>query len=401
MTRGPDEKGGGACLGNTTEFERLRRKRRRARNLRRLALTAVLLTVAAVGVVAADKVYRWDIGTRLSNLMSSLRPGGGFPVVVDDLDVLQLLPIGKDVAVVSGSGTYIYNSKGARLAIWPNSYNEPISKSGGGKLLTYDLGGTRLRVDSKSEQVASLETEGRIFAADIAENGGLVVASGTRGHLVKVTAYDPRCAEMYAWYTSACYIHDVAMSRDGEKFAVAGLNAGGGRLTAQLRVHHTALDEAEAEVAAVQFPDEMILSLRWTAEDNIQVITDRALYVFDKYGVQKARVEAPGDMVTFDNCASGGFYIAYGDYREERGTQVLAYGPGLEFLGSTSVDRKILSIQYVSNGHLLLLTEGKLYLADRTLSEVKERKADDLYFVCGVGSSIYGITPDGLIRTGL
>ena len=78
----------------------------------------------------------------------------------------------------------------------------------------------RYTVTAKAE-AAILRGHPWVYDAEItategqAENGGLVVASGTRGHLVKVTAYDPRCAEMYAWYTSACYIHDVAMSRDG------------------------------------------------------------------------------------------------------------------------------------------------------------------------------------------
>ena len=388
-------------MGKTTEFEQLRRKRRRLRNLKRMAAAALLLAAAAGGLVAAGKIYRWDIGTRWSNFLSSLRPGGGFPVTVDDLDVLQLLPLGQDVAVVSSSGTYIYNSRGARLAIWPNSYNEPVSKTAGGKLLTCDLGGTQLRVDSKSEQLAALEMDGRILAADISESGSLAVASETRGHLAKVTAYDSRFAEMYSWYTSACYIHDVAMARDGNMFAAAGINAVDGSLIAQLRIHHLSLDEDEAEVAAVEFPDEMILSLRWTAENKIQVITDRSFYVFDQYGNLQASAEAPSGMVAYDNCAAGGIYVAYGDYREARGTQVVAYGPGLELLGSASVDRKILSLQYVSEGHVLLLTEGRLYLGDRSLSQLKEREAEDLYFVCGVGNSIYGITPEGLIRASL
>ena len=388
-------------MGNTTEFERLRRKRRRTKNLRRLAAAAALVAVAAAGIVLAGKVYRWDLGTRLSNMVSALRPGSGFPVIIDDMNVLQLLPMGRDVAVVSSSGTYIYNSKGARLAIWPNSYNEPVSKVGGGKLFTYDLGGTHFRVDSKSQKLTDVETGGRILAGDIAANGSLVVACSARGHLAKVTAYDPRYAEMYSWYTNACHVHDVAMSPDGEKFAVAGLNAQGGQLTAQLRVHHTALDESEAEVGVVEFPDEIILSMRWTRKDTIQVLTDRALYVFDGYGRQTARSELPGELVAYANGADGGFCIAYGDYREARGAQVAAYGADLQPLGTTSVDRKILSIQYTDEGRLLLLTEGQLYLADRSLSQVKTRDADDLYFVCGVGNSIYGITPDGLIYTGL
>ena len=47
----------------------------------------------------------------------------------------------------------------------------------------------------------------------------------------------------------------------------------------------------------------------------------------------------------------------------------------------------------------MILTEGQLYLGDPALRELKLRSHSDLYMVCPVGSSIYGVSPDGLIHT--
>ena len=52
-------------------------------------------------------------------------------------------------------------------------------------------------------------------------------------------------------------------------------------------------------------------------------------------------------------------------------------------------------------GHLLVLAEGQLYLGDAALKEMKPRAHQDLYQVCLAGNSVYGITPEGLTRSGL
>ncbi|MEA5011261.1 MAG: DUF5711 family protein [Angelakisella sp.] len=388
-------------MGETTEFEKLRRKRKRKRNIKRFFGLVLAMILSIAGVIAADKIYHWDLGTKLSNVISGMRPGGGFPVPMDDLDVLKLLPMGKDIAVATSSGTYIYNSKGARLALWPNSYNQPVSKVGGGKLLTFDLGGTHLRVDNKSEEIYSEDVGGRIYAADIAQNGGMAVACATRGHLSKVTAYNTRYAVMYTWYTNTGTVYGLSMSPNGQRFAAVSLYSKGGKLTTQLHIHNTALSETEAEVAVVPMEDELVLSLQWTQQDTIQILTDRILYLFDQEGREIAREPAPTGLITCYNDPEGGMYLAYGDYREQDGVTVEAYDEKMKLAGSTQVNRKVLSIQTIDSGRVLLLTEGKLYLANDDLREVKERKAQDLTAVCGIGNVIYGITPDGLTRGSL
>lgn len=388
-------------MGKTTEFALLRRKRRRVRTFRRIVLVGVALVVMAIAIIAVDRVYRWDISCRFGNLISTLRPGRGFPVSVDGLDILQLLPMGRDVAVVSSSGIYIYNSQGVHLALWMNNYNNPLCKSGGGKLLTYDLGGTHFRIDNKTRQLFNADTSGKILAADMSQNGSFAIVTEVRGHLAKVTAYDPRYAEMYSWYTNACYVYGIALSGNGDKFAAAGLSVTEGKLTAHLRIHHMALDESEAEMAVIKLPEEMILSLCWNDRGELQVITDHGIYLFDDYGRQQAQIPLPGKLIAYENRTQGGVVLACGEYREAQGVQVLVYDAQLEQMGSTVMDKKVFSIQSIKGGRILLLTDGRLYLADGHLGQVRARRADNLYMMCGVDNHIYGITPSGLIRTGL
>jgi len=179
-------------MGRTSQFDKLRKKRRRKRLFRRTVAAAVLAALAAAAVFAVTVVYQLDLRSQLENYAASLRGGGGFPVALDGMTVHRLLPMGKDVAVVTSAGTYIYNSSGARINSCLNNYRTPQARAAGGKILTYDLGGADLRVDNKAKQLHALTVKGgSLLAADIAQNGAIAVAQTGVGVDAMVLAYNP------------------------------------------------------------------------------------------------------------------------------------------------------------------------------------------------------------------
>ena len=298
------------------------------------------------------------------------------------------------VAVVTGAGTYIYNGNGALLNSCLSSYRTPQTKTAGGKLLTYDLGGNGLRVDNKAKNLYTTTATGTLLAADIAPTGAIATVQSAPGVYAQVSAYNPRFELMYTWMVQDSYITGVSLSNRGGMMACAGLTMEGQHLVSLLRIHHFDQDE---EVARVSLSDQLIVSMVWNDVDEIQVVTNRNLYLFSSEGEQLAMSPLPGELLTYEN-VSGGIYVAYGDYRDPAGVTVLSYTDDLEQAGSASLDRRLISITSDGN-HVLILTEGQLYLGDPALRELKLRSHSDLYMVCPVGSSIYGVSPDGLIHT--
>lgn len=384
-------------VGKTSQFDKLRKIRRRKRFFRRTAAGTVLAALAVAAFFAVAVVYQLDLRSQLENYAVSLRGGGGFPVALDGMNVQKLLPMGKDVAVVTSAGSYIYNSNGARVNSCLNNYRTPQARAAGGKLLTYDLGGTGLRVDNKAKELYSLTLEsGGLLAADIAGNGSIAIAQTVAGANARVSAYNPQFELMYSWTVRDSYITDVSLSPRGTMMCCAGVTMEGQHIVSLLRIHHFDRDE---EAARVPLTDEVIVSMVWDGQEEIQVVTDKHLYLFDQEGEQLAKRKLPEQLITYEN-VPGNIYIAYGDYRDPAGVTILAYDQELEKVGSASVDRRLLSL--TSDGkHLLVLAEGQLYLGDTSLTEMKARSYQDLYQVCLAGNSIYGITPDGLTRGGL
>lgn len=380
-------------MGRTSEFDKLRKSRKRKRFFRRTAAWIALLSLALACLTALAVVYQLDLRSALENSIASLKRGGGFPIDLTEMNIQALLPMGGDVAVVTGAGTYIYNSSGANLNSCLNSYSVPQSKTAGGKLLTYDLGGTGLRVDNKAKCLYTTHVEGgNLLAADICETGAIATAQAAAGAFAKVSAYNPRFELMYTWTVQDSYITGVSLSQRGGKMACAGLTMEGQRLVSLLRIHHFDRDE---EAARVPLSDQLIVSMVWNEDEEIQVVTDKNLYLFSSEGEQLAVAALPGELLTYENIP-GAVYIAYGDHRDPAGITILSYSGDLERTGSASIDRRLLSLT-ADGDHLLVLAEGQLYLGDPALRELKLRSRRDLYMVCPAGSSLYGVSPDGLV----
>ncbi|MCI8907692.1 MAG: hypothetical protein HFF12_04430 [Angelakisella sp.] len=381
-------------MGRTSQFDKLRRSRKRKRFFRRTAAAIAGAALMLACFMTFAVVYQLDLRSALENSLASLKGGGGFPVSLTEVSVQALLPMGGDVAVVTGAGTYIYNGNGALLNSCLSSYRTPQTKTAGGKLLTYDLGGNGLRVDNKAKNLYTTTATGTLLAADIAPTGAIATVQSAPGVYAQVSAYNPRFELMYTWMVQDSYITGVSLSNRGGMMACAGLTMEGQHLVSLLRIHHFDQDE---EVARVSLSDQLIVSMVWNDVDEIQVVTNRNLYLFSSEGEQLAMSPLPGELLTYEN-VSGGIYVAYGDYRDPAGVTVLSYTDDLEQAGSASLDRRLISITSDGN-HVLILTEGQLYLGDPALRELKLRSHSDLYMVCPVGSSIYGVSPDGLIHT--
>ncbi len=379
-------------MGRTSQFDKLRRSRKRKRFFRRTAAAIAGAALMLACFMTFAVVYQLDLRSALENSLASLKGGGGFPVSLTEVSVQALLPMGGDVAVVAG--TYIYNGNGALLNSCLSSYRTPQTKTAGGKLLTYDLGGNGLRVDNKAKNLYTTTATGTLLAADIAPTGAIATVQSAPGVYAQVSAYNPRFELMYTWMVQDSYITGVSLSNRGGMMACAGLTMEGQHLVSLLRIHHFDQDE---EVARVSLSDQLIVSMVWNDVDEIQVVTNRNLYLFSSEGEQLAMSPLPGELLTYEN-VSGGIYVAYGDYRDPAGVTVLSYTDDLEQAGSASLDRRLISITSDGN-HVLILTEGQLYLGDPALRELKLRSHSDLYMVCPVGSSIYGVSPDGLIHT--
>ena len=377
------------------DFKEARKKRHRKTTLRRTRkLLFVLLILAALALlIFAARYFGW--GSHFGNLFSSLSGGGaGFPVELEQSEDTELIGVKGGAAVSQSGSVTVYNKKGEPVGVFPNSYTSPHTLYNGGRLLTFDLGGSDWQITSNTKVLHTEEGTGAITAAALGTRGEAAVARRSPTALAEVKVYSPRFEVMYIWQSTESYPTALAVSHDGQSLAAGGIASSGGALSSVVTVHDMT---GRREIVSHTLPDSIVLSMTWTRKGNLQVVTDRALLLYNEAGELLKEVPLPEAPAAVENCPEGGCYIALGDYRLAGGTRVTAYDSEVNVTGETAVHRRVLSLCY-SDRRLYILAEGQLLLGDASLSEVKEREHGALRQIAPAGRTYYALTEAGLVR---
>lgn len=381
-------------MSEMTEFEEARRRRRRKKALRRTGRLAVVLAIA--GVLALTGFAGWKLGwgTYFSNLFASLPGGSGFPVSLDQQEATQLLGMKGSVAVCTDGAVTVYNTRGVKTGNFPHSYNTPISVYSGGRLLTYDLGGTGWMLTDKTKKLYSSSTEHIILGAALNDQGTVAVSCRGGNYLSEITVYNTHFEEIFLLNSADCYVTQLAVSDSGTLLAVGGVTAEGGALGSTLRLHDMT---GKGEPAGLTLKDSVILSMRFTAKNDLVVVTTGGAYRLGTNGTLRAEAEFAEAPVAVAISEEGLVAAATGDYRSREGVTVTAYDAVLQPAGSTALEHRVLSLQYEKK-HLFILAEGELLLADPALSEANSRGGEGIQMLAPWGNAYYAVTNSGLIR---
>ena len=202
-------------MSELTEFEQARRRRRRKKNWRRTRRLAVLLAVVAViGItVFAGRQLGWD--SHLTNLAASLRGGKGFPVALNRQEPRQLIGVKGGVALWSEGSVTLLNSSGVITGEFPHSYNRPVSVYSGGRLLTYDVGGTDWMLTNKTKILQSGTGTGILLGGTLNDKGTMALSRRGGSGLSVVTAYNARGEEIFLLESGDCYLTVLALDDEG------------------------------------------------------------------------------------------------------------------------------------------------------------------------------------------
>ncbi|MCI8406917.1 MAG: hypothetical protein HFE43_07980 [Oscillospiraceae bacterium] len=154
-----------------------------------------------------------------------------FPLTIKNEQPIDLYSLGGNFAVLTKANLLVYSSGGTRIASYNHGYTNPVVKEGEKRLLTYDRGGTKLRVDAAAGSVGEITTGNTIICAEIAPNGNVAVATSYRNHAPVITVYNSSLKEIYH-YTESRDFTALAFSEDGGRLAACTVETRQGLLCA-------------------------------------------------------------------------------------------------------------------------------------------------------------------------
>ncbi|MBR6790954.1 MAG: hypothetical protein IKM31_08835, partial [Oscillospiraceae bacterium] len=293
-----------AGQGNTYDINAYRRKKKwiRFRN-RMLAFLSVVTLITAV-IVGIYFYQNYDIDQLAQTVKNgndaTVVTDNSFPVAMNGVTPVGLSKVGSGVVLLTDEETIFFGGGGAAKYNFNHQYTNPVIKSGGGRLLTYDRGGYGFRIDSENGLHYNARMENTLLTGAIGRKQSYALATAESRYAGSVTVYSKSNKEILRWYSVSDQIIDMDFSEDGGKLAVAAIGFQDGDVTG--RVYLLDLREPEEEALVYTFAGSLPVAVDYKKNGSIQLLCDNSLCMIDDAGLAVS-LELPGQPTGY--CFTG------------------------------------------------------------------------------------------------
>jgi len=376
------------------ELAQARKKRSRKHFWRRVVILLLVGCLVWGVLFLRYDILRLGLGMRLSDLLASYASGDGYPAELPPGRVLGLSPIGKDLVLLTDTQVSIFNSQGKRTASYEHGYTNPICLTNGDRVLTFDRGGKKFRVDSRSKQLYSGSSDFAIVAADIALSGQVAVAGGSKYYQSSVTVYDQEYDQIYIRET-ADLVTGVCLTNNGRGMAVTSVAAVNGSLDSTITFFDFG---SEDPVASLSLPGELVLSTAYVGRSSaaLQVITDQRALTCSPKGEVTASYGFDGLFVNrFVNSKDGGIYLLLDRLGDGNQLQLVSLDAGMKARGSIPLEERVQDMK-LGAGYVSLFVSGGILCYPPTLGDPTRPPVENCYFIQPAGHNLYSVTGDSI-----
>ena len=330
------------------EYIEAARQRLRSRRLRRTILLVALVAAAVIyltGLVNTSVMLLEDMA---DTVRIALMPEQGFPQQTGAGAVYQAETLGGSFVVLGEEGCTVFSNGGGRLNTVGTGYARPALAAGGNSFVLYNRSGSELRVESRTRELYTRQTEGHIYLCALSDRGELAVVTDDVRKLALLTIYDANRNELLTWSTTTAEGVPLRMdfSPDGTQLAIAAVTAQDGQMVTNLYLLN--LRAGEPQLLASE-PGSTPLALTWCSNDRLLAVCDTHAALYGSDGSAQGRYDFGGQDVAALSAEGGGLAVLFGSGPSSTAL-LLDGGLGVQYTGP------------VPNAHGIVRGDGAFYL---------------------------------------
>ncbi|MBQ2756345.1 MAG: hypothetical protein IJF27_06690, partial [Oscillospiraceae bacterium] len=212
------------------EIDKLRKKRSRKVFFKRLVIFLLVVFLMFSLFVGMRYASDYDIGGFVTDFISGVGRGPGFPIAFAGNTVSDIYPANGNVALLTDTGFYLYKSDAKELLHTYFDYGNPTVISSKNRFLIYDCFGYSYRIETPSNTMLENTYDDKIIGADYSRSGHTAILTESPRSLATVKVFDKNNNELFSWSSTENYLTACSLSSDGKHLAVSGLMTSGGRL---------------------------------------------------------------------------------------------------------------------------------------------------------------------------
>ena len=330
------------------EYIEAARQRLRSRRIRRTMLLVALVAAAVIyltGLVNTSVMLLEDMA---DTVRIALMPEQGFPQQTGAGAVYQAETLGGSFVVLGEEGCAVFSNGGGRLNTVGTGYAHPALAAGGNSFVLYNRSGSELRVESRTRELYTRQTEGHIYLCALSDRGELAVVTDDVRKLALLTIYDANRNELLTWSTTTAEGVPLRMdfSPDGTQLAIAAVTAQDGQMVTNLYLLN--LRAGEPQLLASE-PGSTPLALTWCSNDRLLAVCDTHAALYGSDGSAQGRYDFGGQDVAALSAEGGGLAVLFGSGPSSTAL-LLDGGLGVQYTGP------------VPNAHGIVRGNGAFYL---------------------------------------
>lgn len=209
------------------------------RLFKRLAIVALVLLIGFLAWQNWEKIAPEALLDWTDQQFGDAQSGDGFPRGIDGNEVVSMTEVNQHLVVLSDTALQFYNANAALVEERGHSFTKPTLHTAGKYVLLTELGGNRIRLDTRRETAMELTLENRlIYATDLLSNGmtALILNSTSQSYMSEIDVRNQKGESVFTYKCNKYLLTDISLSANGKQVAAVGTTAENGILKSVLLV---------------------------------------------------------------------------------------------------------------------------------------------------------------------
>lgn len=387
-------KGGDAkSMGKYKNIEDYRRKKRLSGFLKKLILLAVIAGILIV-LLNVLEIFKGKDINEMIGLKTEESQSQDFPIIIKNEQMVDFVTFSNNVGVLTKANVLIYSSNGKKTNNFLHGYTNPVIKESNKRVMTYDRGGNKLRVDSASASIGEIQTKFSILTAQISKSGNVAVVTSHDRYPCEVQVYDNNLKNVIYRYYSTEELSAIEFAHDEQTLIGSAITTINGILSAHL-YKLSIKEEVLADIVVIK--DILPLAICVNEENNIKVLGKDVIVSINTQTNEQKRYEYQGDLQYFVNSSSKETVLVNKNILSGYSVVSVISPDGSE-LASANINGDIIDI-YSDGSRITVLMKSKVSCYDMKLKELNsytlERSMNKVVYS---GTDMYVLGADNILK---
>ena len=242
------------------------------KNAKTLKLLAIIFVVLLLIIIAAAQfggVTFSTVGDYFATALSNIGSGDGYPYDVNSVEINDAGITNSDLVLVYDSSVKVLNSTAKELSDIAHNYDYPVISTNSGRILLFDEGAKKFRVQSKTRILYEKEMSHIILTGAMGKDGSVALATRADNAESMLTVFDSNRDETFVWKCAKEHIVACDVSDNGKNFVVSVLGVQNGSVYSKVHIFNKNKTEP---TATFEYMDSAVSSVQFLSNETVMVM---------------------------------------------------------------------------------------------------------------------------------